>query len=877
MDSPVFIQLFRRLLPGMFICAVLFSNITIVQAAPVTVAGFELNGLLGSEATFNATTNDVDLETVTLSRGAGISPSALGNAFSASSFVVGGLKANAISSNEFFQVTIQPRNGMSFSLQAINFNLRRSGTGPNAYQWQYSLDGFATTGTDVGAEGSYTGTGTNGAAMTPIDLSSVTALQNIPSGSPVTFRLYAWGATGAPGTIAFGRLAGNDLEFIGESGPGNIVAFEEAGQPGDQASHGATTLNASIASATLTRGSGLNPSGLLNAFSSNGYFVAGTKTNAIQENDFIQIHIPVKDGFRMSLSEMNYVIRRSAQGPMTFQWQYSLDEFSTSGTDLGSEITYSGTDDLGVTQTSIPLSGLLPLQGARILTLRLYAWGATSSNGTFALGRQSGPDFELSGTVSPNIILGFDANTLSGNESLFPATFLNTQLLSTQVSRGVGIDPTLASNSYASVNFLTGATSTNAVTNDEYYQFHVQSQTGYYITLTNLFQTNLRTFSGPTTYQWQYSLNEFATPGIILGTPQVYTGTDANGRTATTTAPADVPTLQNVTSVSLRMYAWGASATTGTFSYGRLTGNDLSLSGEVTIFRNFITYSAGDGGVISGSSTQYIDYNSSTIAVTATPFTLNQFSHWSDGRTDNPRQDYNVTTTQTYTAYFKARQATSTGGGGSFIPPKGIGRGKRDVTVEIDKTQTIGEVDEQGINFLAKIRSTGLFTLDDAPLAEHAIQLVSVDLNVPRVVLRFNSMANTQSFALGDSRTIDLNSDGIADISATFAHVYINRIEITLKKLHQKTLLSERVSPGFRFTRELKTGSLGDDVKALQLFLNSNGFLVAASGPGSKGKETTRFGAGTREALRRYQKTHGIRATGILGPLSRAHIQANSR
>ena len=109
-------------------------------AAPVTVAAFELNGSLGSEATVNATTNDTDLENVILSRGSGITPSALSNAFSATSFVVGGLKSNAITNNEYFEVTIQPKNGKSLSLNSINFNLRRSGTGPNAYQWQYSFE-----------------------------------------------------------------------------------------------------------------------------------------------------------------------------------------------------------------------------------------------------------------------------------------------------------------------------------------------------------------------------------------------------------------------------------------------------------------------------------------------------------------------------------------------------------------------------------------------------------------------------------------------------------------------------------------------------------------------------------------------------------------
>jgi len=38
----------------------------------------------------------------------------------------------------------------------------------------------------------------------------------------------------------------------------------------------------------------------------------------------------------------------------------------------------------------------------------------------------------------------------------------------------------------------------------------------------------------------------------------------------------------------------------------------------------------------------------------------------------------------------------------------------------------------------------------------------------------------------------------------------------------------------------------GDDVKKLQEFLNTNGFKLADSGPGSPGNETTFFGSLTR-------------------------------
>ena len=189
------------------------------DAAPINIAAFEPAGLAGSEVTFNATTNDANLNTVILSRGAGINPSALVDSFCSNAFASGGNKANAISTSEYLQLAISPKPNYKVSLSSIDFNIRRSSTGPNAYQWQYSLDGFATGGIDVGAQGSYTGTDTNGLAMPQINLSGVANLQNVVAGTVVTFRLYAWGATNGSGTFAIGRLAGDDLVFKGNVDP----------------------------------------------------------------------------------------------------------------------------------------------------------------------------------------------------------------------------------------------------------------------------------------------------------------------------------------------------------------------------------------------------------------------------------------------------------------------------------------------------------------------------------------------------------------------------------------------------------------------------------------------------------------------------------
>lgn len=81
-------------------------------------------------------------------------------------------------------------------------------------------------------------------------------------------------------------------------------------------------------------------------------------------------------------------------------------------------------------------------------------------------------------------------------------------------------------------------------------------------------------------------------------------------------------------------------------------------------------------------------------------------------------------------------------------------------------------------------------------------------------------------------------------------------------------------APAYTFTRDLKEGSKGSDVKHLQEILNTHGCPVSASGPGSLGKETMHFGPLTTTALICFQRQQHITpAVGYFGPLTRNIVE----
>ena len=107
-----------------------------------------------------------------------------------------------------------------------------------------------------------------------------------------------------------------------------------------------------------------------------------------------------------------------------------------------------------------------------------------------------------------------------------------------------------------------------------------------------------------------------------------------------------------------------------------------------------------------------------------------------------------------------------------------------------------------------------------------------------------------------------LKQDGYATSSS-----YVNTLVNTVNKygLSKYDDIYTPVTPSVVTHRTLKKGSKGDDVKALQTFLNLNGFQC--------GVADGIFGNKTELAVKAFQKAHGLVPDGIVGTKSWAVLE----
>ena len=183
---------------------------------PPPLAAWEIFGEANGGASPKApNVSNANLTVVGLTKGSGIDAVNTGNVWGGAG-VTAASKALAISGNDFATFSVTANAGYKVSFSSIPaYNIRKSGTGTKSGIWQYQKGTGAFT--DIGTEITWGPTTTASGDVQPaIDLSVYPDLQDVPPGSTVTFRLVAWGASGAGGTFYINDINGQyDLAVVG--------------------------------------------------------------------------------------------------------------------------------------------------------------------------------------------------------------------------------------------------------------------------------------------------------------------------------------------------------------------------------------------------------------------------------------------------------------------------------------------------------------------------------------------------------------------------------------------------------------------------------------------------------------------------------------
>ena len=164
----------------------------------------------------------------------------------------------AISAGQTASFSISANSGYQVSFSSISrLDYRRSASGPANGVLQYQVGGGSFN--DV-ANFSYSSTSSSGSSIGATDLSSVAALQNVPAGTNVTFRIVNYGGSSSSGTwyvFDTANTTASDLEVSGSVTVGSGALNGVCGSSNGQTLSAAPTANlCSVGTASVVSGNG---------------------------------------------------------------------------------------------------------------------------------------------------------------------------------------------------------------------------------------------------------------------------------------------------------------------------------------------------------------------------------------------------------------------------------------------------------------------------------------------------------------------------------------------------------------------------------------------------------------------------------------------
>ncbi len=212
-----------KLLLILILSAVLAANLS----AQTTLIGWQVSGQtsFGTQGLPASSVAPRITNSTGLTRGAGV-----GTSGSATSNAWGGNTWNhptadaAIAANAYVTYGLAVGLSYSSSMEQIALKYRRSSTGPPNAECDFQINGGAWTKiADI--SNLFSSNSSSGSSITPIDISTIQDLQDVPAGTIVNFRIVPYGATSSSGTwyvYGTGTALGvnGSTRFLGQSGSG---------------------------------------------------------------------------------------------------------------------------------------------------------------------------------------------------------------------------------------------------------------------------------------------------------------------------------------------------------------------------------------------------------------------------------------------------------------------------------------------------------------------------------------------------------------------------------------------------------------------------------------------------------------------------------
>jgi hypothetical protein len=413
---------------------------------------------------------------------------------------------------------------------------------------------------------------------------------------------------------------------------------------------------------------------------------------------------------------------------------------------------------------------------------------------------------------------------------------------------------------------------------------------------------------------------------------------EAAGSAATTTA-STVVLAEGTSNLSLLVPA-GYSSDAAEFQLKQLTASEVIASATAPSGRSIVgnhTYSMLALTGNNAATTSFDEPLSVTISYTDAEIAGLNESTLGIQRWDN--SDWNAlascsvntsanTITCTTTSFstfglFGEDEVAATSSSGSVIlPPPATGSGAGTVRVGIGQTTSVGEINEEGTNFLSYIDSEVHFIAQTSSSnnskEKHSFKIVDLDIVKELIVVIFRSKLVAIELLLKGVEQVDLDGDGVNDLKVTFADLLVNRIELTLEaiagsaqdtpppdsttaqetdraivqdaiEVAEEQLIQNEQSPvikdaifelneddtqeivtPFTFTKFLTEGHAGVEVKNLQQVLKDLGYYTYPATTGI-------FGPVTKDAVIAYQRVKNITpSAGYVGPSTRKSLNVDT-